>query len=429
MFFRNLNWDIVGQRNLWFGLSAVVIIAGIIALFVHHGLPLGLSFTGGSTVEVKFGQTVTETQVAKALSHIDVSTVDAGDPDPAKQAEIRREYATLAGGATLQLAYKSGDVAQNDRVTISSQAVISDPSPIYDALDKAGMTVDRALSQNTAVGPTLGKEYLQKSLLALVIALGLQLLYIAFRFGNQLRFGVIADIALLHDVIVMVGIYALANRKADDAFLAALLTVIGYSVMDSIVIFDRIRENGRLMADQPYARMVNTSLLQTMTRSVYTLATVLIVLLALFFYGGDTLKNFAFALLVGVTSGAYSSIFIASPLLVLWKDRTDRNRAGARAATLAREAAGARGRIGTAVSQGRPSAVGSAIGGQPQPRTESSVKRLKVKRPSAPPPRYRRRRDGDAGAGGQDGDGGVELLTDGADAASDAATDSPDETR
>jgi preprotein translocase subunit SecF len=428
MFFRNLKWDIVGQRNLWFGLSAVVIVAGIIALFVHHGLPLGLSFTGGSTVEVKFSQTVTETQVRAALSRIDVATVDSGDTDPAKQAEIRKQYAAIAAGdATLQLAYKTGDVAQNDRMTISSQSVISDPSPIYDAMDKAGLTVDRAQSQNTAVGPTLGKEYLQKSLLALVIALGLQLLYIAFRFGNQLRFGVIADIALLHDVIVMVGIYALADRKADDAFLAALLTVIGYSVMDSIVIFDRIRENGRLMADQPYDRMVNTSLLQTMTRSVYTLATVLIVLLALFFYGGDTLKNFAFALLVGVTSGAYSSIFIASPLLVLWKDRTDRKRAGARATLLAREAVGGRAVTGSAAGVSRTV-------GTPRPAVEStqsqaavSAKRNKTKRPSAPPPRYRRRRDGDADPGGQEG--GVELLTDGADADADDADASSDETR
>src|ERR1700681_311361 len=223
MFFRNLKWDIVGQRNVWFGLSAIIIIAGVMALFVHHGLPLGLSFTGGSTVEVKLGKSITEGGARAALAQIDVNTVDVGDPDPAKQAGIRKQYADIAaGGATIQLAYKTGDAAQNDRVTISSQSVISDPSPIYDALDKAGFAVDRAQSQNTAVGPTLGKEYLQKSLLALVIALGLQLLYIAFRFGNQLRFGVIHHIALLHDVIVMVGIYALANRKADDAFLAAL---------------------------------------------------------------------------------------------------------------------------------------------------------------------------------------------------------------
>jgi preprotein translocase subunit SecF len=418
MFFRNLKWDIIGQRNVWFGLSAIVIISGIIALFVHHGLPLGLSFTGGSNVEVKLNRTITEPEARAALAQMNVSAIDSGDPDPAKQAEIRKQYADIASGnATLQLAFKTGDSAPNDRVTISAQAVISDPTPIYDALDKAGFTVDRAQSQNTAVGPTLGKEYLQKSLLALVIALGLQLLYIAFRFGNQLRFGVIADIALIHDVIVMVGIYALANRKADDAFLAALLTVIGYSVMDSIVIFDRIRENGRIMADQPYDRMVNTSLLQTMTRSVYTLATVLIVLLALYFYGGDTLKNFAFALLVGVTSGAYSSIFIASPLLVMWKESADRARAGKHAAVLAREASVVRSRV----AQVRPAAP------QPQSPAAAAAKRNKTKRPSAPPPRYRRRREGEAAGTGPDG--GIELLTDGTDAPADDSAAISDETR
>jgi SecD/SecF fusion protein len=189
----------------------------------------------------------------------------------------------------------------------------------------------------------------------------------------------VADIALIHDVLVMVGIYAIANRKADDAFLAALLTVIGYSVMDSIVIFDRIRENSRLMPEVPYDRMVNTSLLQTMTRSVNTLATVLIVLLALYFYGGDTLKNFAFALLVGVTSGAYSSIFIASPLLVLWKSWENRKRASLRVAASARE-------LRPASAGGAPSAtIGAAA---------SELRKTPPKRKSAPPPppHYRKKR-------------------------------------
>jgi preprotein translocase subunit SecF len=428
MFFRNLKWDIIGQRNLWFGLSGVVIIAGVIALFIHHGLPLGLSFTGGSTIEVKFNKSVTEEQVRGTLLKLDLATIDAGDKDAAKQADIRKTYAGLAAGEeTLQLAYKTGDVAQNDRITISTQSAISDASPVYDALDKAGLAVDRAQSQNTAVGPSLSQEYLQKSLLALVIALGLQLLYIAMRFGNQLRYGVIADIALVHDVVVMVGIYALANRKADDAFLAALLTVIGYSVMDSIVIFDRIRENSRVMADQPYDRMVNTSLLQTMTRSVYTLATVLIVLLALFFYGGDTLKNFAFALLVGVTSGAYSSIFIASPLLVLWKQRDDRRRAGTHAATLAREAGSSVRRAG-ATDVGRPSDKAPAVLARPPVAASQKRSAPKAKRPSAPPPRYRRRRDESDGESGQVG--GVDLLTEGTDVDDESASPgSADETR
>jgi preprotein translocase subunit SecF len=365
VFFRNLKWNIIAQRNYWFALSSAVIVAGAIALVAHHGLPLGLSFTGGSTIDVKFSQTVTEQGVRDALKSLDLSSIGE---------EFRAQYAPIqSGDESLQLAQKQGDVAPNDRVIIETQSAINDPGPVYTALDRAGLKVDRGQSQITSVGPSLSKEYLSRSLWALVIALVLQLLYIAFRFGNQLRYGIVADIALVHDVLVMVGIYAIANRKADDAFLAALLTVIGYSVMDSIVIFDRIRENGRIMPDVPYDQMVNTSLLQTMTRSVNTLATVLITLLALYFFGGDTLKNFAFALLVGVTSGAYSSIFIASPLLVLWKNWDNRKREIVRAAASSREL-----QTAAATNAG----------------ASSEMRRIPPKRKvqAPPPPRYRKKR-------------------------------------
>jgi len=400
MFFRNLNWDIIGQRKYWFGLSAAVIIAGIIALIIHHGLPLGLSFTGGTVIDVKFSQSVTETQVKDALRGVEVVDKPAITPQQqTSNAELRTSLRPLNNGeANIQLASKPEDKISNDRAIISSQSSIADPGPVFDALDRAGLHVDRGQSQITSVGPSLSREYLNRSLAALVIALLLQLLYIAFRFGNQLRYGIVADIALVHDVLVMVGIYAIANRKADDAFLAALLTVIGYSVMDSIVIFDRIRENSRVMPDVPYDKMVNTSLLQTMTRSVNTLATVVIVLVALLLFGGDTLKNFAFALLVGVISGAYSSIFIASPLLVIWKNYDQRKHAAERAAVLAGEA-----EVGTTGA--------SAVARKIAP---------KQKRPVLPPPRYRRKREqsfGSAATNGEGDTGGV--LTESSDAVAD----------
>lgn len=368
MFFRNLKWNIIGQRNYWFAVSAAVIIAGAFALVQHHGLPLGLSFTGGSTIDVKFSRSVAESEVRQALKAVNLSSI---------KNEFRAQYAPfVSGDESLQLAQKAGDTAPNDRVLIQTQSAINDPGPVYDALDRAGLKVDRDQSQITSVGPSLSKEYLSRSLWALVIALVLQLLYIAFRFGNQLRYGIVADIALIHDVLVMVGIYAIANRKADDAFLAALLTVIGYSVMDSIVIFDRIRENSRVMPDVPYDQMVNTSLLQTMTRSVNTLATVLITLFALYFFGGDTLKNFAFALLVGVTSGAYSSIFVASPLLVLWKNADNRKRVAVRAAASSREV--------------QTSAVGGTSSAGSTGQTVRTPPKRKIAPP--PPPRYRKKR-------------------------------------
>lgn len=401
MFFRKLNWDIIGQRRFWFGLSLAVIAAGIVALFVHHGLRLGLSFTGGSTIEIKFSTTVTEASIRQALSGIDLSSITGND---------KSQYDDIKSGAEgIQLAQKPEDKLPNDRAIVSTQGTLPDPGPVFAALDKAGLQVDKAQSQITAVGPSLSQEYLNKSLWALVIALALQLVYIAFRFGNQLRYGIVADIALIHDVFVMVGIYAIANRPADDAFLAALLTVIGYSVMDSIVIFDRIRENGKIMTDVPYDKMVNTSLLQTMTRSVNTLATVLIVLLALYFFGGDTLKDFAFALLVGVTSGAYSSIFIASPLLVIWKNFDVRKRGAQRAAAVAASSVTA-----------APSGSGSGSAASQQPKRIPP----KPKRPAAPPPRYRRKRQDLDTQPPADG-ASVGVLTDGDNAADADANDAP----
>lgn len=385
MFFRNLKWDIIGQRNIWFAISIIVIVAGIVALVMHHGLKLGLSFTGGSTIEVKFAQPVTDAQVRDALKNVVVKPPSPTAGGAEQQSATQDLQASLqplqSGEEIIQLASKPEDHQANDRAIVSTQTSIADSGPVYDALDKGGLHVDRAQSQLTSVGPSLGKEYLTNSLWAMVIALGLQLIYIAFRFGNQLRYGVIADIKLVHDILVMVGIYAIAGKPADDAFLAALLTVIGYSVMDSIVIFDRIRENGRLMTDVPYDKMVNTSLLQTMTRSVYTLATVVIVLVALFVFGGDTLKDFAFALIVGVTSGAYSSIFIASPFLVMWHD-IDERRKGERRTAMASAGGG---RVAAPSMRG----AGAQAAAPQAKRTPP-----KQKRPSAAPPRYRRKRDG-----------------------------------
>ncbi len=171
--------------------------------------------------------------------------------------------------------------------------------------------------KNESIGPSVGKELAQKALLAVLIGLVLQLLYISIRFNGQARYGIAADVALIHDVIFMFGVYALVGRELDSPFVAALLTVIGYSVMDSIIIFDRIRENLRLMPNETYEKIVNISVNQTMTRSINTLLTVLITLFCLYFFGGETLQNFAFALIVGCSVGAYSSIFIAAPLVVV----------------------------------------------------------------------------------------------------------------
>ncbi|MDQ6930267.1 MAG: protein translocase subunit SecF [Candidatus Eremiobacteraeota bacterium] len=320
MFFRRLNWNVVGWFKTVSLISYIVIGLGIATMLYHaftapgggfqpsKALQLGLSFTGGTAIDVKFDRSVSQDDIRKALATINVTD---------------EKINTIS---------KANEPA-NDRYTIATQRALGDSTePMWKALGKVA-TVDRAQSKIESVGPSLGREYLIKAIWALVIALSIQFLYIAFRFGWNYIFGLVTIIALVRDAAMMIGIYAIANKAADDAFLAAVLTVIGYSVMDTIVILDRIRENTKLMGDVPYDKIVNTSILQTMTRSFNTLATVVITLVALLALGGASLQNFAFALLVGIVSGGYHSIFYSAPLVLVFRKRqleaaTQRRRMG-----------------------------------------------------------------------------------------------------
>lgn len=303
MLFRRLNWNIVGWFRTVSMISYFVIALGAAAV-VYHGFQggngfqikqafrLGLSFTGGTQVDVSFN----------APTNTD---------------------AVRAGLASLNLTDERINTTGTDgkRFTIATQtSFANDKKPLKDALGTIG-AFDPNKLQVTTIGPTLGGEYLRLALWALLIALGIQFIYIAFRFNWNYIFGLVTVIALVRDAAVMIGIYAIANRPADDAFLAAVLTVIGYSVMDTIVILDRIRENTKLMGNAPYETIVNESIKQTMTRSVNTVATVVITLVALLVLGGASLQNFAFALLVGILSGAYHSIFYSAPLVVIFRKR------------------------------------------------------------------------------------------------------------
>jgi len=301
VFFRRLNWNIVGWFRIVSTISYAVIVAGLVAIGIHwhntgQPLKLGLSFTGGTDVTAKFTRSVTQPQITAALSKIGVTD---------------EQINTLG---------KAGDIPDS-RWSIATQADFgNNPAKIWDALGTVA-PVDRSQSAISTVGPTLSREYLAHAAWALVIAITIQFVYIAFRFGWNYIFGVVAVVALVRDSLMMIGIYAIAGREVDDAFLAAVLTVIGYSVMDTIVILDRIRENTKIMEGEAYEKIVNTSILQTMTRSVNTLATVVITLVALLALGGASLKNFAFALLVGICSGGYHSIFYSAPLVVSLRKR------------------------------------------------------------------------------------------------------------
>jgi preprotein translocase SecF subunit len=378
MLFRRLNWNIVGWFRIVSTISYLVIALGVGSMIYHgfqggqgfqpsHMLRLGLSFTGGTDIDVQFTQPATSDKVRAALAGLGLTD----------------ESVTTAGTTG------KGFVIQ------TQTSFANDSAPLWNALGTVA-PVDRAASQITAVGPSLGREYLTKAIWALVIALGIQFLYIAFRFGWNYIFGLVTVIALVRDAAMMIGIYALADRRADDAFLAAVLTVIGYSVMDTIVILDRIRENTKLMAGAAYDFIVNESIKQTMTRSFNTLATVIITLVALLALGGGSLKNFAFALLVGICSGGYHSIFFSAPLVLGYRKRQMEAAARRRTAALASpRSVTARGRAEATALQSR--------GGVPREDIVTARRERRQKAKAArttapgPAPRYRKRREETAG--------------------------------
>jgi preprotein translocase SecF subunit len=364
MFFRRLNWNIVGWLRIVSIISYAIIALGIASMIFHWvttGTPLrlGLSFTGGTDVTAKFAHSVDRDAISKALTGIGVT-----------DAQIN----TLS---------KPGE-AVGERYTIETQKDFGNVTdPLWNALNSVAK-VDRAQSSISTVGPSLATEYLLNALKALVIAIAIQFLYIAFRFGWNYIFGLVTIIALVRDSAMMIGIYSLANKRVDDAFLAAVLTVIGYSVMDTIVILDRIRENTKIMAGEPFDKIVNTSILQTMTRSVNTLATVMITLVALLAFGGASLQNFAFALLVGICSGGYHSIFYSAPLVASFQKRL-----GSRAAQRASLDAAPR-TVAEARAQARTDADRAEILAARKARRERE--RQSSRRTPDGPPKYKRRR-------------------------------------
>ena len=368
MFFRRLNWNVVGWFNTVSYISYAIIALGVAAMVYHYAttgsaLRLGLSFTGGTDITVTYKQSVTRDQIAAALQKVGVSD------------------------AQINTLTKPGDVG-TPRWTLETQKDFGNNSGPLKAALGAIAPIDPSQLSVSTVGPSLSHEYLFNAIKALVIAIAIQFLYIAFRFGWNYIFGLVTVIALVRDSAMMIGIYAIADKRVDDAFLAAVLTVIGYSVMDTIVILDRIRENVKLMAGQKFDTIVNTSILQTMTRSVNTLATVVITLVALLALGGASLQNFAFALLVGICSGGYHSIFYSAPLVAKLQN-AQRERAHTGSSNLEQPRTKAEARQQAAKAAGVPAPDREAVLAARKARRERE--RSATQRTGAPA-RYKRRR-------------------------------------
>ena len=290
--------DIVGKRYLFFGVSLLVIVPGLIALLLW-GMPSCIDFTGGSLLEVEF-----DSGVAPQPSQIRELYTQSGFDDSLVQ---------TSGSAIIIVRSKS--------MPDSSKGEI-----IREMESRFGSTI--TVRRFESVGPSVGKEVAARAALAVAIAAIFIMLYITYAFrgvAHAFRYGTSAIIAMLHDVAVVIGVEAILGHflgwEADALFLTALLTVIGFSVHDTIVVFDRIRENSTLYRRLPYQTLVNHSIVQTLDRSINTQLTVMITLLALVLLGGETTRHFVTILLVGIFSGTYSSIFNAASLLVVWENR------------------------------------------------------------------------------------------------------------
>jgi preprotein translocase subunit SecF len=296
---RRLN--IIGRRNIFFAISLVIIIPGILSM-ATKGFLLGIDFAGGTEFTVTFASQPSVASVENAV---------AADP-------------LTAGGTVIQTG-SGGYIIRSLPLTPQQQALVED-----NLTRRVGPMV---VQQVIEVGGTIARETIEFALLALVLASVAILFLLAIRFRNVpggwragFQFGGSALAALLHDVFLLTGLFSIMGKvvglrigEIDSLFVTAVLTVVGFSVHDTIVVFDRIRENLRVSQRLSFEQVVNLSIMQTAARSIITSFTVVLVLTAILISGGTTLKGFALALLIGIVSGTYSSIFNASPLLVVWR--------------------------------------------------------------------------------------------------------------
>lgn len=295
-----MNFDIVGKYKLWFLISGIFIVLGIFGLFYNYlargkFLNFGIDFTGGTVLTVRFDQQANiGNNIGKVRSIV-------------KKYGIEDSVIQLVGDRDISIRTEPLDNEIRAKI-------IEDLSKDFGQVE---------LLEADTIGPSIGRELRSQAFWALVLATSLILIYISFRF--EFKYAVAAVIALWHDAVITIGLIALLWKNVDTAFVAAILTILGYSINDTIVIFDRIRENLQRHAKDKmdFISIVNESILQTMARSINTVLTVLFVVVSILLFGGATLKDFSLVLFIGFTSGMYSSIFIASPILVLMEKKVD----------------------------------------------------------------------------------------------------------
>ncbi len=312
--FREVKVNWLGRKWYFLAFSLIFSIAGIASMLFWHGIPLGVDFRGGTQVTVHFDRTPNEDAIRAAMSRAGV-----------RDARIQRISA--AQGVV-------GAGAQNNVIISLPQSTAQDS-----AHDQGRAEVEGALTRNyhdsafsvqgvDIVGPTAGKQLQNQAWLATIYSLVGMLIYLWFRF--ELIYGVAAVVAVFHDTLITVGFFSLTNQEISLTVVAAILTLIGYSMNDTIVVFDRIRENLAMSRRETLSQVVNRSINQTLSRTVLTSGLTFLTVLSLYLFGGEVLHGFSFALVIGILIGTYSSIAVAAPMLVAYQDW--RGKQGKRAA-------------------------------------------------------------------------------------------------
>jgi len=295
--FRNANIDWLGRKWYFLSFSLVFSVAGVFSMLFWHGIPRGIDFKGGTEVEVRFASTPNEDQIRQALSNSGVkdATVHAISDATGQSANIE----------VISLPQTSSESAHDvGRQQIEDAIKANYPDAIVQRVD--------------IVGPTAGKQLQKEAWLATAYSLAGMLIYLWFRF--ELIYGVAAVVAVFHDTLITVGAFSLTNQEITLTVIAAILTLIGYSMNDTIVVFDRIRENLALSRRESLTDVVNRSINQTLSRTVISSGLTFLTVLSLLLFGGPVLRGFSFALTVGIVIGTYSSIAVAAPMLVAYQD-------------------------------------------------------------------------------------------------------------
>jgi preprotein translocase subunit SecF len=297
---KDTNLDFMGNKKYAFIVSGILSVLGIIGIvqIARGHANLGVDFAGGTAVQIKFAQSVPLSQVRSAIDELGLRDFDLQDLPTENKVLIRvKKQEAKLGGAS-------------GKITDMLTRKFADKKPVIDS--------------TTEIGPKVGSKLRQDALWAVLISVIGILGYVAFRF--QFRFGVGATIATMHDVLAVTGIFYLMNKEFNLIILSALLTIAGYSLTDTVVVFDRIRENMKRYVKDPIDVIINKSINEVLSRTIVTSLTVFLAALALFLVGGEVIHDFAFAMLCGVVVGTYSSVFVASPIVTLLGKTTMKKR-------------------------------------------------------------------------------------------------------